>query len=147
MRREAEQARLGVSHDEPALGAQMPGAGHQRGARRGDDRDGDRGPGPWPAALSRGTPRRRRAGTPRPARSGPVPHYAEASQSDDGAVLFVTSALQGSEATGIAAAANAVDGLAAAAARAAVEEWSATVGTHRLLGGVSPWCEGAVRAL
>ena len=83
-----------------------------------------------------------------PVRYGPVPHYAEASQSDDGAVLFVTSALQGGgDATGIAAAANAVDGLGAAAARAAVEEWSATVGTHRLLGGVSPWCEGAVRAL
>ena len=83
-----------------------------------------------------------------PIRYGPVPHYAEASQSDDGAVLFVMSALQGEgTATGIAAAANAVDGLAAAAARAAVEEWSATVGTRRLLGGISPWCEGAVRAL
>jgi 4-hydroxy-3-methylbut-2-en-1-yl diphosphate reductase len=83
-----------------------------------------------------------------PTRYGPVPHYAEASQSDDGAVLFVMSALQGEgAATGIAAAANAVDGLAAAAARAAVEEWSATVGTRRLLGGISPWCEGAVRAL
>jgi 4-hydroxy-3-methylbut-2-enyl diphosphate reductase len=83
-----------------------------------------------------------------PIRYGPVPHYAEASQSDDGAVLFVMSALQGEgAATGIAAAANAVDGRAAAAARAAVEEWSATVGTRRLLGGISPWCEGAVRAL
>ena len=83
-----------------------------------------------------------------PVRYGPVPQYAEASQSDDGAVLFVTSALQGDgEATAIAAAANAVDGLAAAAARAAVEEWSATVATHRLLAGDSPWCGGAVRAL
>jgi 4-hydroxy-3-methylbut-2-enyl diphosphate reductase len=83
-----------------------------------------------------------------PVRYGPVPHYAEASQSDDGAVLFITSALQGDgEATGIGAAANAVDGLAAAAARAAVEEWSAVVGTHRLLNSSSPWCEGAVRAL
>ena len=83
-----------------------------------------------------------------PVRYGPVPQYAEASQSDDGAVLFVTSALQGDgEATGIAAAANAVDGLAAVAARAAVEEWSAMVGTHRLLGAVSPWCAGAARAL
>jgi 4-hydroxy-3-methylbut-2-en-1-yl diphosphate reductase len=81
-------------------------------------------------------------------RYGPVPRYAEASQSDDGAVLFITSALQGDdEATGIGAAANAVDGLAAAAARAAVEEWSAVVGTHRLLAGHRPWCDGAVRAL
>ncbi len=83
-----------------------------------------------------------------PVRYGHVPHYAEASQSDDGAVLFLTSALQDAgEATGIGAAANAVDGIAAAAARAAVEEWSAMVGTHRLLGAVSPWCEGAARAL
>src|SRR5215831_18994062 len=83
-----------------------------------------------------------------PVRYGPVPRYAEASPSDDGAVLFITSALQGDgEATGIGAAANAVDGLAAAAARAAVEEWSAVVGTHRLLSSASPWCEGAVRAL
>jgi len=83
-----------------------------------------------------------------PVRYGPVPYYAEASQSDDGAVLFITSALQGDgDATGIGAAANAVDGLAAAAARAAVEEWSAVVGTHRLLSSASPWCEGAVRAL
>ena len=83
-----------------------------------------------------------------PIRYGPVPHYAEASQSDDGAVLFLTSALLAEgEATGIGAAANAVDGLAAAAARAAVEEWSAMVGTHRLLEGIGPWCEGAARAL
>jgi 4-hydroxy-3-methylbut-2-en-1-yl diphosphate reductase len=83
-----------------------------------------------------------------PIRYGPVPYYAEASQSDDGAVLFLTSALLAEgEATGIGAAANAVDGLAAAAARAAVEEWSAMVGTHRLLEGIGPWCEGAARAL
>ena len=57
-----------------------------------------------------------------PTRYGPVPHYAEASQSDDGAVLFVMSALQGEgAATGIAAAANAVDGLAAAASSAGVD--------------------------
>ncbi len=40
-----------------------------------------------------------------------------------------------------------LNGLAGAAARAAVEEWSAVVGTHRLLDGISPWCEGATRAL
>jgi len=107
--------------------------------------DPARGLLPCPAAPLVGGVLERRGMT---VRYGPVPHYAEASQADDGAVLFVTSALQGGgEATGIAAAANAVDGLAAAAARAAVEEWSATVGTRRLLGGVSPWCEGAVRAL
>ena len=83
-----------------------------------------------------------------PVRYRPVPEYAEASQSDDGAVLFLTSALQDDgEATGIGAVANAAGGLAAAAARSAVEEWSAMVGTHRLLGAVSPWCAGAARAL
>ena len=81
-------------------------------------------------------------------RYGPVPQCAEASEADDGAVLFVTSALQREgEATGIGAAADAVDGVAVAAARAAVEEWSAVVGTRPLLTAISPWCHGAVRAL
>jgi 4-hydroxy-3-methylbut-2-enyl diphosphate reductase len=104
-----------------------------------------RGPMPCPAAPLVGGVLERRG---MPVRYGPVPQYAEASQSDDGAVLFLTSALQDDgEATGIGAVANAVDGLAAAAARAAVEEWSAMVGTHRLLGAISPWCAGAARAL
>jgi 4-hydroxy-3-methylbut-2-en-1-yl diphosphate reductase len=107
--------------------------------------DPARGVLPCPAAPLVGGVLERRG---MPVRYGPVPQYAEASQSDDGAVLFLTSALQGDgEATGIGAAANAVDGIAAAAARAAVEEWSAMVGTHRLLGAVSPWCDGAARAL
>jgi len=107
--------------------------------------DSARGPLPCPAAPLVGGVLERRGV---PVRYGPVPRYAEASQSDDGAVLFITSALRGDgEATGIGAAANAVDGRAAAAARAAVEEWSAVVGTHRLLAGIRPWCDGAVRAL
>lgn len=81
-------------------------------------------------------------------RYGPVPQCAEASQADDGAVLFVTSALQREgEATAIGAAADAVDGVAVAAARAAVDEWSAVVATRRLLTAISPWCPGAARAL
>lgn len=81
-------------------------------------------------------------------RYGPVPRCADASQADDGAVLFVTSALHSDGGgTAIAAAADAVDGVAAAAARAAVEEWSAVVATRRLLGAVSPWCDGARQAL
>ena len=79
---------------------------------------------------------------------GPVPRCADASQADDGAVLFVTSALHSDGGgTAIGAAADAVDGVAVAAARAAVEEWSAVVGTRRLLGAVSPWCDGARQAL
>ena len=81
-------------------------------------------------------------------RYGPVPRCADASQADDGAVLFVTSALHSDGGgTAIGAAADAVDGVAVAAARAAVEEWSAVVATRRLLGAVSPWCDGARQAL
>lgn len=81
-------------------------------------------------------------------RYGPVPRCADASQADDGAVLFVTSALHADGGgTAIGAAASAVDGVGAAAARSAVEEWSAVVATRRLLGAVSPWCEGARQAL
>ncbi|HEY6279932.1 MAG TPA: 4-hydroxy-3-methylbut-2-enyl diphosphate reductase [Streptosporangiaceae bacterium] len=107
--------------------------------------DPARGLLPCPAApLVGGVPARRGI----PVRYGPVPQYAEASQADDGAVLFVTSALLGDgEATAIGAAANAVDGVSAAAARSAVEEWSAVVGSRRLLGAVSPWCDGATHAL
>ena len=79
---------------------------------------------------------------------GPVPRCADASQADDGAVLFVTSALHSDGGgTAIGAAADAVDGVAVAAARAAVEEWSAAVATRRLLGAVSPWCDGARHAM
>jgi 4-hydroxy-3-methylbut-2-en-1-yl diphosphate reductase len=78
----------------------------------------------------------------------PVPRCGDASPSDDGATLFVTSALQrDGTATAIGAGANGVDGVALAAARAAVEEWSAVVGTRRLLAAVSPWCHGATHAL
>src|SRR5262249_3913171 len=107
--------------------------------------DPARGLLPCPAApLVAGTLRRRGVRV----RFGPVPHCAEASQADDGAVLFVTSALHlDGGATGIGAGANAVDAVAAAAARAAVDEWSAVVGTRRLLGTPSPWCDGARRAM
>jgi 4-hydroxy-3-methylbut-2-enyl diphosphate reductase len=40
-----------------------------------------------------------------------------------------------------------VNGVALAAASAAVEEWSAVVGARRLMGAVSPWCHGARQAL
>jgi 4-hydroxy-3-methylbut-2-enyl diphosphate reductase LytB-like protein len=83
-----------------------------------------------------------------PVRYAPVPHCAETSQEDDGAVLFVTTALQRQgDATAIGAAANRVDAVSAVAARSAVDEWSAVVGTRRLLGAVSPWCDGARRAM
>lgn len=81
-------------------------------------------------------------------RYAPVPQSGDAAQSEDGAALFVTTALhRDGTATAIGAAADSVDGLAMAAARGAVEEWSAVTGTRRLLGAVSPWCPGAQQAL
>ena len=107
------------------------------------------------AAPSRGTRRNgvlERLRHSHPLRAG-CPHYARRRPQIGRrrAVLPVMSALQGEgAATGIAAAANAVDvgSRRGGRPRQAVEEWSATVGTRRLLlGGISPWCEGAVRAL
>lgn len=81
-------------------------------------------------------------------RYGPVPQCADAAQADEGAVLFVTSTLHSDGAgTAIGAAADPLDGMATAFARAAVEEWSAVVATRRLLSAVRPWCDGARRAM
>lgn len=106
--------------------------------------DPSRGLLPCPAAPLVGGVLHRRAIR---VRYGPIPQCADTSQADDGAVVFVTSSLHSDGAgTAIGAAAGAVDGVAAAAARAAVEEWSAVVSTRRLLGAVSPWCDGARQA-
>jgi 4-hydroxy-3-methylbut-2-en-1-yl diphosphate reductase len=81
-------------------------------------------------------------------RYGAVPQCADAAQADDGAVVFLTSALHtGGGGSAIGAAADPVDGVAVAAARAAVGEWSAVVATRRLLAAGSPWCDGARQAL
>jgi 4-hydroxy-3-methylbut-2-en-1-yl diphosphate reductase len=77
-----------------------------------------------------------------------VPQSGDATQSDDGAALFMTTAVhRDGTSTAIGAAADRVDGLAMAAARGAVEDWSAVTATRRLLGAVSPWCPGARAAL
>lgn len=107
--------------------------------------DPARGLLPCPAAPLVGGLLSRRRGIG--VRYGPIPRCADTSEADDGAVVFCTSALHTDGAgTAIAAAANAVDGVAVAVAQAAVEEWSAVVAARRLLGAVSPWCEGARRA-
>jgi 4-hydroxy-3-methylbut-2-en-1-yl diphosphate reductase len=81
-------------------------------------------------------------------RYAPVPQSGDAAQSDDGAALFVTTALhRDGTATAIGAAADSVDGVAMAAARGAVEEWSAVTASRRLVSAGSPWCPGARRAL
>ena len=101
---------------------------------------------PCPAAPLVGGLLHRRRGVR--VRYAPVPQSADASQSDDGAALFVTTALhQDGSATAIGAAANSVNAVAMAAARGAVEEWAAVTASRRLLSAVSPWCPGARRAL
>ncbi len=76
-------------------------------------------------------------------RYAPVPQSGDASQADDGAALFVTTALHSDgTATAIGAAASSVDGVAMAAARGAVEEWAAVGGTRRLLSAVQPVVPG-----
>ena len=108
--------------------------------------DPARGLLPSPAAPLVGGLLHRRRGVQ--VRYAPVPQSADASQSDDGAALFITTALhQDGTATAIGAAANSVDAVAMAAARGAVEEWAAVTASRRLLSAVSPWCPGARRAL
>lgn len=107
--------------------------------------DPTRGMLPCPAApLVGGMLERRGIGV----RFGPVPQCADASQADDGAVIFMTSTLHSDGAgTAIGAAASPVDSMALAAASAVVEEWSAVVATRRLVTGGSPWCDGARQAM
>lgn len=101
---------------------------------------------PCPAAPLVGGLLHRRRGVQ--VRYAPVPQSGDASQSDDGAALFMTTALhRDGTATAIGAAANNVDAVAMAAARGAVEEWAAVTASRRLLSAVSPWCPGARRAL
>ena len=104
-----------------------------------------RGPLPCPAApLVGGTLLRkgRRFGY------APVGQCADPSHDDGGAIIFVATCPQrdGTMAA-VAAAASAADRVAVAAARSAVDEWSAVFGTRRLLAATSPWCSGATQAL
>jgi 4-hydroxy-3-methylbut-2-en-1-yl diphosphate reductase len=67
---------------------------------------------------------------------------------DGGAALFVATGQRRDGSTAaVAAAASPADRVAVAAARSAVEEWSAVIGTRRLLAAASPWCSGATQAL
>ena len=77
-----------------------------------------------------------------------VGHCADPSGDDGGAVLFVATCQQRDGSTAaVAAGASPADRVAVAAARSAVDEWSAVLGTRRLLAGASPWCAGATQAL
>jgi 4-hydroxy-3-methylbut-2-enyl diphosphate reductase len=78
----------------------------------------------------------------------PVPRCDDPSHDSDGAALFVVTCQQPDGTTvALAAAASPADRLAVGAARSAVEEWSAVLGTRRLITAASPWCDGARRAL
>lgn len=78
----------------------------------------------------------------------PVGHCADPADNVGGATVFVATCQQRDGSTAaVAAAASATDRMAVAAARSAVEEWSAVFGTRRLLAAASPWCSGATRAL
>jgi 4-hydroxy-3-methylbut-2-enyl diphosphate reductase len=78
----------------------------------------------------------------------PVGACADPAHDVGGATVFVATCQQrdGSQAA-LAAAASATDRVAVAAARSAVDEWSAVFGTRRLLAAGSPWCRGATQAL
>ncbi len=104
-----------------------------------------RGPLPCPAApLAGGTLERKG----KRVSYGPVGHCADPADDNGGAIIFVATCAQRDGSTAaVAAAASPADRVAVAAARMAVEEWSAVLGTRRLLAAGSPWCDGAARAL
>jgi len=147
---EASRDTRGDGRDEPIDGAGVPRARHQGCCRRGAGPDGDRGSGSRAAAL----PGRPAGGRDAAAQGGgrvgyaPVGHCADLSHDDGGAAVFVATCPQrdGTQAA-VAAAASAADRVAMAAARSAVDEWSAVFGSRRLLAAGSPWCRGATQAL
>ncbi len=107
--------------------------------------DLDQGGLPCPAAPLAGALAQRKG---RRVRYAPVPHYDDPVNHEGGATLFVaTCQRRDGTMAAIAAVAAAADPVAAAAARAAIGEWSAVFGTRRLLAAPSPWCPGARQAM
>jgi 4-hydroxy-3-methylbut-2-enyl diphosphate reductase len=107
--------------------------------------DSVRGPLPGPAAPLVGGSLLRK-GTR--VRYAPVSHCADPGHGGGGATVFVATCTQRDGSTAaVAAAACAADRVAVAAARSAVDEWSAVFGTRRLMTAGSPWCSGATQAL
>ena len=104
-----------------------------------------RGPVPCPAAPLVGGSLARKG---KQVGYAPVGHCVDPSDDEGGAAVFVATCLHRDGTTAaVAAAASPVDRVAVAAARAAVDEWSAVFGTRRLLAAASPWCDGATQAL
>ena len=104
-----------------------------------------RGPLPSPAApLVGGTLTRKGTSVG----YAPVGPCSDPGHDDGGATVFVATCAQRDGSTAaVAAAASPADRVAVAAARSAVDEWSAVFATRRLLAASSPWCPGATQAL
>jgi 4-hydroxy-3-methylbut-2-en-1-yl diphosphate reductase len=94
------------------------------------------------APLVAGSLRRRNC----PARLAPVPSLDDP-RGRDAVVFLATVRPDDGGALGIAAVTAPEDKLAAAHARASVEEWAAAAGNRTLLAAGSPWCSGAVNAV
>jgi len=82
----------------------------------------------------------------RQVRLAELPHYDDAAADGDALVFVETCPQQDGSTAAIAAAVTPGDGLSAAIARAAVEEWAAVCANRTLLMAGSPWCDGALRA-
>jgi 4-hydroxy-3-methylbut-2-enyl diphosphate reductase len=94
------------------------------------------------APLVAGSLRRRNC----PARLAPVPSLDDPS-GRDAVVYLATVRADDGGVLGIAAVTAPEDKLAAAHARAAVEEWAGAAGNRTLLAAGSPWCSGAMHAV
>jgi 4-hydroxy-3-methylbut-2-enyl diphosphate reductase len=97
-----------------------------------------------PAAPLIGGSLRRRG---KQVRLAPLPECDEAGRSGGAMVYAVTSRLADGTTAAVAACASAADRMGVAAARSAVEEWAAAIGSRSALLTVGPWCDGAREAL
>jgi 4-hydroxy-3-methylbut-2-en-1-yl diphosphate reductase len=80
-------------------------------------------------------------------RLAPVPKCDDPDGTGDATLVLATCPQEDGGALAVAAATPPQDKLAAAHARAAVEEWAAVAGPRTLLAGSSPWCGGAMHAV
>jgi 4-hydroxy-3-methylbut-2-en-1-yl diphosphate reductase len=81
-----------------------------------------------------------------PVRLAELPRYDDTRGDADNTVYLVTCQQHDGSTAAIAAATAPGDARAAAAARAAVDEWASVCGTRTLLMAASPWCNGALHA-
>jgi 4-hydroxy-3-methylbut-2-en-1-yl diphosphate reductase len=82
----------------------------------------------------------------RAVRLAELPHCEDAAADCDAVLYLETCPQEDGGTAAIAAAVAPGDGLSAATARTAIEEWAAVSGSRTLLTAGSPWCDGAVHA-